>query len=95
MKPGYMLCVLVALAMLAYAVDRGILIGTVRYVEGFEGSPEDDYIQKRCRYLFITGISEIDARDGRVNAPHARTSALARRLADGTPDNGYCRLFGH
>jgi hypothetical protein len=81
--------------MAAYALDRGIYVGSVRYVMGYGFSPDYDFLQKRCRYLFITGISEIDAHDGRVDAPHARTDPAALETALKKPDNGYCRLFAH
>ena len=73
---------IVLFAIAVYALDRGIYVGSARYVMGYEADfPQDsDFLQKRCRYLFITGISEIDAHEGRVAAPHARS---------------YCRLFAH
>jgi hypothetical protein len=43
------------------------------------------FLQTRCRYLFITGISEIDAHDGRVDAPHARTDPAALEAAIKNP----------
>jgi len=78
----------------AYALDRGIYVGSKRYVSGADCCPDLDTIQKRCRYLFVTGISEINARDGQVDAPRARTDKAAQLAALEKPDNGYCRLFG-
>lgn len=86
---------LIVFAMAAYALDRGIYVGSERYVMGIEPMPSGDFLQKRCRYLFITGISEIDAHEGRVAAPHARTDPAALETAIKKPDNGYCRLFAH
>jgi hypothetical protein len=77
-----------------YAIDRGIYVGSVRYTGGADCCPDNDYIQKRCRYLFVTGISKIDARDGQVMAPRARSDASAQLAALAKPENGYCRLFG-
>jgi hypothetical protein len=85
--------ILTLIGMAAYALDRGIYIGSERYVMGAECCPDLDYIQKRCRYFFVTGVSEIDAFDGQVPAPRARTDASAREKARWLPDNGFCRLF--
>jgi hypothetical protein len=80
--------------MASYALDRGIYIGSKRYVAGADCCPDSDTLLKRCRYLFVTDISEIDAADGEVDAPRARTDAAAFKRALALPDNGYCRLFG-
>jgi hypothetical protein len=85
---------LLVVALAGYGLNRGIFVGSERYVRGAECCPHADFIQKRCRYLFVTGISEIDARDGRIIAPGARTDAAALTAALEHPDNGYCRLFG-
>ena len=76
-----------------YAINRGVYVGSERYVMGAPCCPNTDYIQKRCRYLFITGISEIDAIDGQVGAPNATHDPAALAKAEKMPDNGYCHLF--
>ena len=53
---------------------------------------DDGYIQKRCRYLFITGISTINAYDGTVQVAHMLDLNELRAAFD-KPENGYCRLF--
>ena len=85
---------LLILGFAAYALDRGIYVGSKRYIAGAPCCPDTDSFQKRCRYLFITGISEIDARDGVVPAPRAKTDIDAFNAAFEKPENGYCRLFG-
>ena len=82
--------------MVAYALDRGIYVGSERNLMGYgsDSGGNLDYIQKRCRYLFVTGVSEIDAHDGKVAAPRARSDQTALEDALKKPDNGYCRLFG-
>ena len=72
--------VLVALLLGAaiYAIDHGVYVGSVMY----QTSPRSGALRfniMRCRYLFITGVSEIDAADGQAIAPDK-------------PD-GHCRLF--
>ena len=54
--------------------------------------PDDGYIQKQCRYLFITGISKIKAYDDTVNVSHAADLNEVRSVYS-QPENGYCRLF--
>jgi hypothetical protein len=85
--------VLAIIAMAGYAINRGVYVGSERYVSGIECCPNQDVIVKRCLYLFVTGISEISARDGVVSAPRARTERTAMESALKKPDNGYCRLF--
>jgi hypothetical protein len=77
-----------------YGLNRGIFVGSARYVYGTKGYPESDTIKKRCRYLFVTGVSEIDARDGEVSAPSAGRDQSAFLDAIKKPENGYCPLFG-
>lgn len=94
MKPYLVIAVLFVVVLAAYALDRGIYVGSKRYVVGADCCPDVDYIQKRCRYLFVTGISEIDAHDGQMPAPGARRNIAALSTALQKPENGYCRLFG-
>lgn len=89
-----------------YALDRGVYLGSEFYTVGAPCCPELDKIQKRCKYLFITGISEVPASDGERSAP----GTLMRDGIEPPPgwhepprdyvkkplarDNGYCRIFG-
>lgn len=78
----YVMIILLAIVILAmYGLNRGIYVGSQRYVSGAPCCPGDDEIQKRCRYLFVTGISEIDARDGSVAAPNAHNDPVALAAA--------------
>lgn len=94
MKATWLLAALVAVAMGAYALDRGIFVGSERYVFGAPCCPDTDSIVKRCRYLFVTGISEIAAVDGEVSAPRVTRDPEALRVAMQKPENGHCPLFG-
>ena len=93
MKICILITALFIVAFAAYGIDHGIYVGFRRYAAGADCCSDLEYIQKRCRYLFVTGISEIDAQDGRVSAPRARNSQAALETALLEPDNGYCRLF--
>jgi len=69
-------------AFAIYGLDRGIYVGTASFTR-------DGVIFKNCRYLFVTGISEIPSRNGTTDSiPMLR----GRRLPD-WPDNLYCRIF--
>jgi hypothetical protein len=94
MKLRLTIAALVILGFAAFALDRGIYVGSKLYVAGADCCPDLDYLQKRCRYLFITGISEIDAHDGTIPAPRAKTDIEAFSAAIKKPENSYCRLFG-
>lgn len=58
------LCVV---ALITYGLDRGIYVGSFDALYSAPCCPDTAYFQKRCRYLFVTGISEIDAHDGRTS----------------------------
>jgi hypothetical protein len=75
-------CLLVT-AFAAYGVDRGIYVGSTDYLL------EEVWIIKECRYLFVTGVSEIPARGGIFEG----TPLRGQRKANET-DRLYCRLFG-
>ncbi|HEY1935992.1 MAG TPA: hypothetical protein VGG99_28635 [Acetobacteraceae bacterium] len=73
---------LFVVAIAVYGLDHGIYIGTESFIR-------EGIIFKNCRYLFVTGVSEIPSRNGRDdNNPMLR----GKRLPD-WPDNLYCRLF--
>jgi hypothetical protein len=78
---------LFAAILAIYGINRGVFVGSKRYVASAECCPDLDTIQKRCRYLFVTGVSEIDARDGVVSAPRANTDQAAFLEAIKKPDN--------
>jgi hypothetical protein len=72
-----------AIAGVVYGLDRGIYIGSTSFV--YEG-----LLHKNCRYLFVTGISELPAHGGPLETGIAfRGVQLAKE-----PDNLYCRFFG-
>lgn len=73
---------LIVLAGAIYSLDRGIYIGTKSFVN-------EGLLIKRCRYLFITGISEVPARGA---PPIGNLPKLGVQLAD-QPDQLYCRVF--
>jgi len=94
MRRYMLICGILGVIFSIYALDHGIYVGSKRYVWGAPCCPQTDTIRKRCRYLFVTGISEIDARDGEIDAPNATSDDAARAAALAKPENGYCRLFG-
>jgi hypothetical protein len=82
MKQHLILAVILGVALAIYGIDRGIYIGTTSFTN-------EGIIFKKCRYLFVTGVSEIPSRNGVTdNVPMMR----GRRLPD-WPDNLYCRFF--
>ena len=83
-------------AFTAFALDHGVYVGSERYVMGADCCPNLDYVQKRCRYLFVTGVAELDAKDGQASAPGLRDAEDISGLQEALkkPDNGHCHLFG-
>src|ERR1700733_572115 len=87
-------------AITVYALDSGIYVGSNFYVRGATCCPEQDEVIKYCRYLFITGTSEIPAGNGIRTIPgeRKRNEAMAAGIPQGPrpepPDQGYCRIFG-
>ncbi len=81
-KKHLILPALILLAGAIYGLDRGIYIGTKSFVK-------EGFLVKRCRYLFVTGISEVPARGA---PPIGNLPALGMQLAD-HPDQLYCRVF--
>jgi hypothetical protein len=81
MKLYLILTALIVAAATIYGLDRGIYVGTTNFTQ-------EGFVFKNCRYLFVTGVSEIPSRNGRTDNPALR----GRRLPE-WPDNLYCRLF--
>jgi hypothetical protein len=52
----YLILAPIAVIAAIYALNRGIFIGSISYPIGA------DVVQKKCRYLFVTGVSELPAR---------------------------------
>ena len=82
MKKYLVIGFLIVVSFAVYGLDHGIYIGTTLYRYGpAPCCPKmgADTL-KKCRYLFVTGVSEILAHDG---------------LTEGTnpPFSGYCNLF--
>jgi hypothetical protein len=71
-----------AFASILYGLDRGIYIGSTSFVDG-------GLLYKKCKYLFVTGISELPSHGGPLE------TGIAFRGVQPTkePDNLYCRLF--
>ncbi|HLF58555.1 MAG TPA: hypothetical protein VI732_02895 [Alphaproteobacteria bacterium] len=82
MKKYFAVAFLLVVVLAIYGLDHGIFVGTTLYRAGPPPCcPEEgDLITKKCRYLFVTGISEIVAHDGQTYSNHP-------------PYNGYCPLF--
>ena len=93
MRANVLIVVILLVAAVAYALDRGVFVGSRRYVMGATATPYLDVIQKECSYLFITGISEFNAPDGQVMAPDAMKNSAAEAAGWAKPDNGYCHIF--
>jgi hypothetical protein len=64
---------------LIYGLDHGVYLGTV-YYELKDQSGSD--VMKKCRYLFVSGISEVNSR-----------GAQWVDLKPGVKIPGYCPLF--
>jgi hypothetical protein len=62
----FAIIVLAVVVLGAYGLNRGVYVGSDDVVMGAPCCPTDDQVQKRCHYLFVTGFSTIDARDGQV-----------------------------
>lgn len=90
----YAAAAFVLLAAAIYGLDRGIYVGSEDRLLGHDSNPLGDHVQKVCRHLFITGLSEAAAVDGKVSAPSARSSAQALKAAMESRNNGYCHIFG-
>lgn len=75
------LCLLLAAV---YGIDHGVFVGTNVHIWGPPPAlPEEgNLVVKTCRYLFITGVTEIPAHDG------ISTDAKA-------PYRGYCPLLAN
>ena len=56
--------------------------------------PTNGYYSEKMPLFICNRISEIDARDGEIDAPNATSDDAARAAALAKPENGYCRLFG-
>lgn len=84
-----------------YALDNGLYVGSAFYVSGTPCCPESDVVLKRCKYLFVTGVSEIPAGNGTRIVPGAkkRNDGLSTGGWVDVPkpmpeDLGFCRVFG-
>jgi len=92
MKRYVLISALLIVVFGVYGLNRGIYVGSERRVSGYRCCPDADILVKSCRYLFVTGVSEIRAR-GSVDAPRASIDENALSLALKKPDNSYCHLF--
>lgn len=80
------LAVLVILALM-FVLDHGLFVGSVKS----EISP--GVVQKRCQYLFITGVTELPAHGSAVELLPAGSGIPPGVMLPNMPDNLYCRLF--
>jgi hypothetical protein len=71
------------IAGIIYGLDRGIFIGSTSFVS-------EGLLHKTCRYVFVTGISDLPAPGGPLETGIAFRGV---QLAN-APDNLYCRFFG-
>jgi len=78
----YVGLIIIVLAGAFYCLDRGIFLGSTSNVN-------EGLLYKKCRYLFITGISEQPAHGA---PPIGNLPKLGIQLAN-QPDELYCRIF--
>jgi hypothetical protein len=77
---------------IVYALDRGVLIGSVTNVETGEDWSLPQTVHKTCRYLFATGIAELPARGGIKDLPGYAFAQPNPPLP--TASSLHCRFFG-
>lgn len=82
LKSKVVLPLLIVPAAAVYGLDRGIYIGSTSFVNG-------GLFVKRCRYLFVTGVSEVPAHGG---ASMGLTTVPGVQLVQNA-DALYCRVF--
>ena len=87
MKRYFVIAFLVLIALAIYGLDRGVYIGSSSYT-WLDTRPEGGgLVFKKCRYLFVTGISELPAHGSSVPSMPG-----VQQLKE--PDKLYCRFFG-
>ena len=75
----------VVTACLLFALDRGVYVGSDRVILG--GSCCDSgFLQKRCRYLFVTGIFTVPAPEGQTPLAPLVENVRQRLKAGGFTD---------
>ena len=91
MKRYWIVALLFVIAPAIYGLDRGIYVGSVSYyLEPDKPRSPGEVIIKHCRYLFITGISEIPAHGGVFD----QAPALRGMQSENNANQLYCRFFG-
>ena len=79
----------VAIGGIAISLDRGIYIGSTMYT--ITSNNKEEFVHRTCRYLFITGIAELDASGGIKEVPGY---AYAQpRVGSPTESSLHCHLF--
>src|ERR1044071_8212103 len=58
MRIGAVIAVALVLAVIAFALDHGVYVGSERVVMGAPCCAELDYIQRRYKFLFVTRSEE-------------------------------------
>jgi len=86
-KPYLIVAFLAITAGGIYGLNRGIFVGSAEYFV------DQGIVQKRCRYLFVTGVSEIPARGSVFDGLGLPPGLQGMRLTD-RRDNLYCGVFG-
>jgi len=71
---------------IVYGLDRGIYVGSTSTVAG-------NFLYKKCRYLFVTGITELPAHGG-LGAQIPVAQLVPGFQSASEPDRLYCRFFG-
>ena len=91
MKRYWIIVILFVVALTIYGLDRGIYIGSVSYyLQPDKPRSPGEVIIKHCRYLFVTGISEIPAHGGVFD----QSPLTAGMQPENNAHQLYCRFFG-
>ena len=64
--PRTFVVLLIGFIGVVYGLNRGVFVGSRSVLLGATCCPELDVVEKQCRYLFITGLSTVEAKNGEV-----------------------------
>ena len=82
---------LAVLLVFTYGLNRGIYVGKRSYIDGETLRDGSHLIRETCRYLFITGVSELPAKGNALEQyPMFRGVRFSNQA-----DNLYCRVFAN
>lgn len=82
----YFVVGVVLLCLSVYGLNRGIFVGSENIIMGAPCCPNLDVIQKECRYLFVTGISAIPAKQGQMSIADLLKNSKQKLAAAGFSD---------